>query len=77
MPLTIPDNISTVAILILLLLQVPPVAALLSVRVVPTQIVALPVIGCGFAFIITCTVIPLVKVPDALQVPVPAHVKMQ
>ena len=44
-PVTIPVVRPTVAIAVLLLLHVPPVAALVSVRLLPTHTLGVPVMG--------------------------------
>ena len=54
-PLTVPDEGSTVATLVVVLAHVPPVGVSLKIVIVPPQIVVLPVIaaGCGLTVIIT------------------------
>jgi hypothetical protein len=54
-PVTTPLAEPTVAVAVLLLLQVPPVAALLSVVAPPTQSDAVPVLVPGAALTVTVT----------------------
>ena len=51
--MTIPVNEPTVAIVVALLVQVPPVTASLSVAVDPMHIIAVPVIADGTGFTVT------------------------
>ena len=52
-PLTIPVTDPTVAIAVLLLLQVPPVVVSLKVVVAPGHVLGTPVIGPGDGFTVT------------------------
>jgi hypothetical protein len=52
-PVTIPDEVPTVAIERLPLLQIPPAVALLSVVVSPGHTVRVPVIAAGSGFTVT------------------------
>ena len=54
-PETAPDEMSTVAIAVLLLLHVPPLVASLNVVVLPAQTVVMPVIG-AMGFTVTVVV---------------------
>lgn len=52
-PVTMPVELPTVAVLVLLLLHVPPAGVLPSVVVTPTQVLAVPVMVVGRAFTVT------------------------
>lgn len=56
-PVTTPVVLSIVAILVLLLLHVPPVVVWLSVAVNPAQAVLVPVIAAGVASTVTCVIV--------------------
>ena len=56
-PLTIPVDEPTVALEVLLLLQVPPDVALLSEVVLPAQTTAVPVIAPGTGFTVAVRVV--------------------
>ena len=56
MPDTVPVAAPIVASVVLLLLQVPPAVASLSVAVSPAQIAAMPLIAAGSGFIVTTVV---------------------
>ena len=55
-PVTIPDDVPTVAIPVLLLLHVPPLVASLRVVVKPMQTVAVPLTDAGNGLTVTTTV---------------------
>jgi hypothetical protein len=55
-PVTKPDAAFTVAIPVLLLVQVPPLVLLLKVDVRPAQIVVVPVLALTAAFTVTTAV---------------------
>ncbi len=55
-PLTTPVVPSTVATVVLLLLQLPPLVVLASVALAPTHVPDGPVIDAGTAFTVTTTV---------------------
>lgn len=55
MPVTMPVELID-AIAVLLLLHVPPLVALVSVVVLPTQVLAVPAIVAGVAFTVTINV---------------------
>jgi hypothetical protein len=78
-PFTTPVVLFTVPTAVLELLQVPPVAAIARVVVVPVHTVALPVIGAGAALTVSTRVTlqpvgnsyTMVTIPDATPVTTP------
>jgi hypothetical protein len=76
-PVTTPVVDTTVAIPLLVLLQVPPDAASVSVMVDPEQSGALPLMADGADLTVIAVVVALVRVPVVLQVPLPVQVITQ